>query len=309
MSDATIKNQMPQAMKSKQKEPRLTKKKKFDYIDVVAHIILILFSACILYPMLHVVAVAFSGKGPIEKNIVGIIPLEPTLKWCQELIGEAEYVRGFFNQIWYTIEGVVANLFFTALMAYPLSKMKLIGRSWIMKMCVFAMYFSGGLMPLYMQLNNMGLRDSEWSWILAGLISTYYLIVMINGFQAIPESLYEAAYLDGASDFQVFFKIALPLSKATMASLGLFFFINHWNSWYSAMLYLNDRAKYPLQLFMREILQENQTMNSNPEFTAEITPIGLKNALIVLSMIPVLLVYPFVQKYFVTGVMLGSVKG
>lgn len=303
------KNEMPQAMQKNPKEPRLTKKKKFDYIDVIAHTLLILFSICILYPMLHVVAVAFSGKGPIDKNIVGIIPLEPTIRWCQELIGEAEYVRGFFNQVWYTIEGVAANLFFTALMAYPLSKMKLIGRSVIMKLCVFAMYFSGGLMPLYMQLNNMGLRDSEWSWILAGLISTYYLIVMINGFQAIPESLYEAAYLDGASDFQVFFKIAIPLSKATLASLGLFFFINHWNSWYSAMLYLNDRAKYPLQLFMREILQENKQSNHQTVVDAEMTPIGLKNALIVLSMIPVMVVYPFVQKYFVTGVMLGSVKG
>lgn len=300
---------MSDAMKSMQKEPRLKKKKKFDYIDVIAHTMLILFSACILYPMLHVVAVAFSGKGPIDKNIVGIIPLEPTLRWCKELIGEAEYVRGFFNQVWYTAEGVIANLFFTALMAYPLSKMKLIGRSWIMKLCVFSMYFSGGLMPLYMQINNMGLRDSEWSWILAGLISTYYLIVMINGFQAIPESLYEAAYLDGASDFQVFFKIALPLSKATLASLGLFFFINHWNSWYSSMLYLNDRSKYPLQLFMREILQENQSMQHQTEVDAEMTAVGLKNALIVLSMIPVLIVYPFVQKYFVTGVMLGSVKG
>ena len=303
----TNKNEMPQAMKTK--EPRLRKKKKFDYIDVIAHTLLILFSICILYPMLHVVAVAFSGKGPIDKNIVTIIPLEPTLKWCQELIGEAKYIRGFFNQVWYTIEGVVANLFFTALMAYPLSKMKLIGRSWIMKLCVFSMYFSGGLIPLYIQLNNMGLRDSEWSWILAGLISTYYLIVMINGFQAIPESLYEAAYLDGASDFQVFFKIAIPLSKATLASLGLFFFINHWNSWYSAMLYLNDRDKDPLQLFMREILQQNQQMQHRPEAEAEMTAEGLKNALIVLSMIPVLLVYPFVQKYFVTGVMLGSVKG
>ena len=221
----------------------------------------------------------------------------------------SSFISGFVNQVWYTIEGVAANLFFTALMAYPLSKMRLIGRAWIMRMCVFTMYFGGGLIPLYMLIRNMGLGNSEWAWILGGLISTYYMIIMINGYQAIPESLYEAAYLDGASDFQVFFMIALPLAKATLASLGLFYFINHWNSWYSAMLYLDDPAKFPLQLFMRSVLIEDSETKNKPEFSQNIAPIGVKNSLIVLSMIPVIIVYPFVQKYFVTGVMMGSVKG
>lgn len=290
-------------------EIRMKKKKRVDYIDVISHIVMILFSLCILYPMLHVVAISFSGVGPIQKNLVTIFPMDFTLDWYTYFMDHDEFIRGFVNQVWYTIEGVAANLFFTALMAYPLSKMRLIGRSWIMRLCVFTMYFHGGLIPLYMQIRHMGLGNSEWSWILAGLISTYYLIVMINGFQAIPESLYEAAYLDGASDFQVFFKIALPLAKATLASLGLFFFINHWNSWYSAMLYLDDKDKFPLQLFMRSVLIQESETSHRPEFTAEIAPVGVKNSLIVLSMIPVIIVYPFVQKYFVTGVMMGSVKG
>lgn len=291
------------------KEIQMKKKKKFDYIDVIAHTLLILFSICILYPMMHVIAVSFSSASPILRNQVGIFPVDFTLKSYEYFMDHSEFLTSFVNAVIYTAEGVAVNLIATAIMAYPLSKMKLIGRSWILKMCVFTMYFSGGLIPLYMQISEMGLYGSEWAWIIARMISTYYLIIMINGFQAIPESLYEAAYLDGASDFQVFVKIALPLSKATLASLGLFFFIDHWNSWYNAMLYLDDPAKFPLQLFMRGILIEDELMDQDPSFTQDMTPTGVKNSLIVLSMIPVLIVYPVVQKYFVTGVMMGSVKG
>lgn len=288
---------------------KLKKKRKFDYIDVVANIIMILFSICILYPMLHVVAVSLSGKFAIVRNEVTIFPIDFTLESYTYFVDHSKFITGFINGVWYTIEGVAANLFFTALMAYPLSKIKLIGRSWIMKMCVFTMYFSGGLIPLYMQINSMGLYGSEWAWILGDLISTTNMIILINGYQAVPDSLYEAAYLDGASEFQVFFKIALPLTKASLASVGLFYFIQHWNSWYAAMLYLDDPDKFPLQLFLRSVLIENSETDQNPNFNQDLTPTGVKNALIVLSMIPVMLVYPFVQKYFVKGVMMGSVKG
>lgn len=287
----------------------LSKKKRFDYIDVVANILLVLFSACILYPMLHVLAVSLSGKFPIVRNEVTIFPIEFTLESYTYFLDHQEFLLGFVNAVWYTIEGVVATLFATALMAYPMSKMKLIGRSWIMKMCVFTMYFSGGLIPIYMQLTSMGLYNSEWSWILCDMISTYNMIVVINGYQAVPDSLYEAAYLDGASEFQVFFKIALPLTKASLASIGLFSFIHHWNAWYPAMIYLEDPNKFPLQLFLRSVLIDNSESDQNPNFNQNLTPIGVKNSLIVLTMIPVMIVYPFVQKYFVKGVMVGSVKG
>ena len=291
------------------KEIRMKKKQKFDYIDVIAHIFLILFSICILYPMMHVIAVSFSSPSPILRNQVGIFPVDFTLQSYTYFMDHSKFLTSFVNAVVYTVEGVGMNLIASAIMAYPLSKMKLIGRSWIMKMLVFTMYFSGGLIPLYMQISRMGLYGSEWAWIIGRLVDTYYLIIMINGFQAIPESLYEAAYLDGASDFQVFIKIALPLAKATLASLGLFFFINHWNSWYNAMLYLDDPDEFPLQLFMRSVLIEDSETDQNPDFNRNLTPTGVKNSLIVLSMIPVIIVYPFVQKYFVTGVMMGSVKG
>ena len=288
---------------------RLRKKKRFDYIDVISNILMVLFSLCILYPMLHVVAVSLSGKFPIIRNEVTIFPIEFTIENYTYFLEHEKFLLGFVNAVWYTIEGVAANLFFTALMAYPLSKMKLIGRSMIMKLCVFTLYFSGGLIPLYMQINSMGLNNSEWAWILGDLISTTNMIIVINGYQSIPDSLYEAAYLDGASEFQVFFKIAMPLTKASLASVGLFYFIQHWNSWYSAMLYLDDVNKFPLQLFLRSVLIENSEQDQNPNFNQNLAPIGVKNSLIVLSMIPVMVVYPFVQKYFVKGVMMGSVKG
>ena len=289
---------------------KLHKKKKIDYIDVIANTFLILFSITILYPMLHVIAVSFSETGPILRNEVTIFPVGLTLDSYTYFVDHDDFIRGFFNAVVYTVEGVVTNLFFTALMAYPLSKMKLIGRSTIMKLIVFTMYFSGGMIPTYMLISSVGLYGSEWAWIIGDLIGTTNLIIMINGYQAIPDSLYEAAYLDGASEFQVFFKIALPLCKATMASIGLFYFVGHWNSWLNAMLYLDDPKDFPLQLFLRSVLIENSETTMNPEFSNHnVTPVGVKNSLIVLSMIPVMVVYPFVQRYFVTGVMIGSVKG
>ena len=281
---------------------------RVDYIDVIANIFMVLFSVSILYPMIHVVAVSFSGSGPITRNEVTLFPVQFTLDSYLYFTEHTKFVRGFFNGVWYTIEGVAANMIATAIVAYPLSKTKLMGRSIVMKLIVFTMFFQGGIIPTYMLVSSLGLMDTEWAWILANVINTTNLIIVINGYQAIPESLYEAAHLDGASDLQVFVKIALPLSKATLASVGLFYFIAHWNSWYPAMVYLNDPDKYPLQLLMRNILSEGQDFSSS-EMNQNLTPTGVKNALIVLSMIPVLVVYPFVQQYFVKGVMIGSVKG
>lgn len=284
-------------------------KKKIDYIDIIANTFLVLFSIAILYPMINVIAISLSGVGPIVRDEVTIFPIDFTLESYAYFLEYPRFIQGFFNQVRYTIEGIAANLFFTALMAYPLSKTKLLGRATIMKLCLFTMYFQGGIIPLYMLVGSLGLMNTEWAWILGNLITTTNMIIMINGYRAVPESLYEAAYLDGASEWQVFFKIALPLSKATIASIGLFYFLDHWNSWYPAMLYLNDIEKFPLQLFMRSILIEQTSNNQPPEIVQNLTPDGVKNALIVLSMLPVMVVYPLVQRYFVTGVMMGSVKG
>lgn len=286
----------------------LRKKKKFDWIDVFAHIFNIIFCLIVLYPVLNTIARSFSGNYAIAANKVTIFPVDFTLKSYEYVFENPRVLRSFANAIFYTALGVTCNLAATVLMAYPLSKSKLMGRGFILKMMMFTMYFSGGLIPTYLLVAKMGLRDSIWSLIIPNIIHTSNCIIMINGFRATPESLYEAAYLDGAGDFQVFIRIALPLTKATIASLGLFYFMGHWNDFFTPMLYLDTATKMPLQVVLRSMLIEENTIEMDTGAIA-LTPEGIKGAVIFITMVPVMIVYPLAQRYFVGGVMMGSVKG
>ena len=286
----------------------LRKKKKVDWIDVFAHIFTIIFCLIVLYPVLNTVARSFSGNYAIAANKVTIFPVDFTLKSYKYVFENPRVLRSFANAIFYTALGVTCNLAATVLMAYPLSKSKLMGRSFILKMMMFTMYFSGGLIPTYLLVAKLGLRDSIWSLIIPNIIHTSNCIIMINGFRATPESLYEAAYLDGAGDFQVFVRIALPLAKATIASLCLFFFMGHWNDFFTPMLYLDTATKMPLQVVLRSMLIEENTIEMDTGAIA-LTPEGIKGAVIFITMVPVMIVYPLAQRYFVGGVMMGSVKG
>ena len=284
------------------------KRVKFDWIDVVAHLFNIIFSILILYPVLNTLARSFSGNYAIAANKVTIFPVDFTLKSYKYILDNPRILRSFGNAIVYTAVGVTCNLAATVLMAYPLSKSKLLGRSYILKGMMFTMYFSGGMIPSYLLVSSLGLRDSMWALIIPNIIHTSNCIIMINGFRATPESLYEAAYLDGAGDFQVFVRIALPLAKATIASLGLFYFMSHWNDFFTPMLYLDSADKMPLQVILRSVLIEENTIEMDPT-AGHLTPEGIKGAVIFITMIPVMIVYPFAQRYFVGGVMMGSVKG
>ncbi len=286
----------------------LRKKKKFDWIDVFAHTFNFIFSLIILYPVLNVLARSFSGNYAIAANKVTIFPIDFTLKSYEYVFDNPRILRSFVLAIVYTAVGVVCNLAATVLHAYPMSKSKLLGRSFIMKAMMFTMYFSGGMIPTYLLVSSLGLRDSMWALIIPNIIHTSNCIIMINGFRATPESLYEAAYLDGAGDFQVFLRIALPLAKATIASLALFYFMSHWNDFFTPMLYLDTAEKMPLQVVLRSVLIEENTIEMDPTAGA-LTPEGIKGAVIFITMIPVMIIYPVVQRYFVGGVMMGSVKG
>ncbi len=291
---------------------KLTKKKRVDYIDVIAHIVMVLVGITILYPMLNTVAKSLSGASAITAGKVSIFPVDFTMYAYNYVLEQEKILRSFGNSIYYTALGVTCNLLATAMMAYPLSKMRLIGRSWIMKLVTFTMYFGGGTIPTYLLVHSMGLLNTEWSLVIPNLVWTMDLIICINGYRSIPESLYEAAYLDGATEFQVFTKIALPLTKATLASIGLFFFMGHWNSFFLPLLYIRDIDKMPLQVVLRNILIEDEGMDgfgANSELGQYLTADSIKNAIIVVTMIPVMIVYPAVQKHFVGGVMIGSVKG
>ena len=286
------------------------KKKKIEGLDIFAHAVMILLGICVLYPMLNVLATSLSGSTAVLSGNITVFPLDFTLESYKYFLESPTVLNAYWNSIVYTAVGVAYNVSMTALMAYPLSRSKLVGRSIFMKIIIFTMYFSGGTIPLFLLVNEVGLMDSMWALIVPNSVWTMQMIICINGYQAIPDSLYEAAELDGAGDFYVFTRIALPLSKATLATVAMQIFMSHWNSYYNPMLYLFDKNKFPLQVVLRSMLTENaEQIVGAGGMVGAITPDGIKNAVIVLTMIPVLLVYPFVQKYFVKGALVGSVKG
>lgn len=286
----------------------LNTKNKFTLFDVIVHIINILIAIAILYPMVNLLATSLSGYSEIMAGGITFYPKGLTLKNYLYFLGNTKVLRAYGNSILYTAVGVACNLVMTLLTAYPLSRNKLMGRGILMKLIIFTLYFSGGTIPLYLVVKETHLLDTMWALIIPNAVWTMELIIMISFFRSIPPSLYEAAELDGASEFQTFFRVALPLSKASIASIALFFFIGHWNSYYNPMLYLNDSAKYPMQLVLRNMLLEN-TESVTTSMMAGVAPAGIKSAIIVLTMIPVLIIYPFVQKFFVKGVTVGAVKG
>ena len=272
----------------------------------MVHFILLVITVCILYPILHVVAVSFSGNYAIMANKVTIFPKDFTLGSYEHILDNAKIYTAFGNSVWYTFLGVLVNVLMTVTMAYPLSKDYLVGRPFFMKIVVFTMFFSGGTIPTYLLVNNLHLLDSVWSLILPNAIWTVQLVIMINFIRSIPASLCEAAYLDGASEFRVLFKVLIPLLKASIATIALAYFMGHWNSYFIPMLYLFDAKKFPLQLILRSMLLEEKEQTL--QMGANLTPTGVKNATVILAMIPVLLVYPLAQRYFIKGMMSGSVK-
>ncbi len=285
--------------------------------DVVNFIIALLALLIVLIPLLNVVASSFSSGAAVQAGKVGIIPVEPTLDAYIEVFQYGDVWIGYRNTIYYTVVGTLLNIVFTVLMAYPLARADLKGRGVIMKLLVFTMMFSGGLIPNYLLVKDLNLLNTPWALWLPGLISVYNVIVMRTFFQTtIPKELLEAAQIDGCTNRRFLWSVVLPLSKTILAVMVLLYAIGHWNSYFNAMLYISDKQKWPLQIFLREILIANEidmSQMSNADIADMIKrqqlQTLLKYSLIVVSSLPVLFVYPFVQKHLVKGVMIGSVKG
>jgi len=278
--------------------------------------LMILLVIVILVPVLSVVINSFVSAAEIARRGVFIL-------WPEEIdLGSYEYllscsdniIRAYSNTLFRTIFGTFLSLVVTALMAYSLSKKYLKGRVAINGMVFFTMLFSGGLIPGYLAVKLFGLIDSRWSMIIPGLVSAWNMFIMRNFFYSIPDSLEEAALIDGANQFQIFYRVTLPLSQAVLATIGLFYAVGHWNSWFDAMLYINSYEKLPMQNILRNIInsvsdleglgaEQYEMMDVKPASTS------LRCAVIVVTATPIIVVYPFVQKYFVKGVMVGSVKG
>ena len=273
------------------------------------YIITGLMALMCLYPMLHVLFASISDPIRLMQH-TGVIlkPLGFSLEGYKIVLKNPNIPVSYLNTIIYVAVGTSINILMTTLGAYALSRKGYMFKKTITLLIVFTMYFNGGLIPNFLLVKALGMYNTIWALVVPGAISTWNLIVMKTCFQAIPVSLEESARLDGANDFVILLKVFLPLSKATMAVMLLFYAVTQWSSWFNAMIYLSDRKKFPLQLIMREILIANSTsgntMDSDVMFLEEV----VKYATIIVSTVPVLCIYPFVQKYFMTGVMMGSVK-
>lgn len=276
--------------------------------------ILFLFSlmVMILIPLIHVVSASFSNPSAYVRH-EGLLlkPIEFCLDAYKAVAKNKNIITGYGNTLFIVIVGTSLNLFMTVIAAYVLSRKDVLWNGPIMMALVFSMYFSGGMIPFYLVVKGVGLNNNIWSLIVPGLVNTYNLIIMRTAFAGVPESLEESAKLDGASHWTILWKIMFPLVKPTVAVICLYYAVSHWNSWFNAMLFIRDRSHYPLQLILREILIQNDTTSMTAGGAADEYLISetIQYATIVVATLPILTVYPFIQKYFVKGVMIGAVKG
>lgn len=266
-------------------------------------------------PMWHVLMSSVSDPVQVATNSELLFkPLgDVTTKGYELVLTNKNLVRSYLNTFFYISGALVAGMVITILGGYVLSRRNTLWGSRISMLIVFTMLFNGGLIPYYMLIRNLGWLNSPLALIIPGSVSVYNMMVMRTGFAQVPEELIESARMDGASELTILLKIVIPLSKAVIAVIVLFYLVQHWNSWFYPMIFMNDRARYPLQLWLRELLiQQNQAvMSQSGEMTSEMEKYRelYRYAAIIISTVPILTVYPFAQKYFVKGVMLGSVKG
>ena len=286
-------------------------------LNAVLTVIFSIFLLIILYPLIYVVSSSFSSGNAVSAGRVLLWPVEPTLFGYELVFKNKAVWTGYTNTIIYTFVGTALNLILNVMCAYPLSRKNFQGRNLYMLFFMIPMFFSGGLIPNYILISKLGLINNRWAIILSGGLSIFNMIMMRTFFQnSIPGELHEAAKIDGITDIGYLLKIVLPLSKPIIAVIILYYMVGHWNSYFTEMMYLRDREKYPIQLILRSILStasiDPQDMQGiDGEQLAQMIGAAdvLKYGLIVISTVPILCVYPFIQKYFEKGVMVGSVKG
>jgi putative aldouronate transport system permease protein len=281
----------------------------FQFFNVVILLSIIFLT---LYPFLFVVAQSFSSESYVYAGKITFYPRGFTTQTYREVMGEKYFWLGYKNTIVYTVSATAISLFMTTIFAYALSKKRLVGRKFFMGFAMFTMFFGGGLIPNYLLIRTLGMRNTIFSVIVPGAISTWNLIIMKSFFEGMPSELEEAASVDGLSTYGILLKIVLPLSKAILATMTLFYAVGNWNAWFGAFLYMDKKEMFPVTLYLRNIIAGAQqtAVNSGSDIEKS-TQIAatIKSATIVLTVLPILCVYPFIQKYFVTGVMIGSVKG
>lgn len=282
--------------------------KIFDVFNII-----FLFSLAIIMtlPFIYVIAASFSTESEIVTRSFFLWPKEISLESYRYILSTPAFIRSLIITIGVTIVGTLVQLFFTFSFAYPLSRSYLKGRKVLLNMVIVAMLFSGGMIPTFLVVKGLGLLDTYWALILPAAISPFNLMIIKNFFQEIPMELEESARMDGASELTIFSKIMLPLSKPVIATFTLFYAVGIWNDFMSGLLYINDSAKWPIQLLLRQITLSSSALNNEALLDPNYIPPeqGIKFAVIVVATLPILIFYPFLQKHFAKGMMVGSVKG
>ena len=301
------------AKEHKVKEGAKVKKSLGDRIvDVIIYVVLGLIALSTVLPFLYVLAGSFATEKELTEKAFFIIPSVWSINAYKYAIQTANILRGLRNSILITILGTVMCMLFSLTFAYPLSKSHFRGRNWIMNLVIVTMLISGGMIPTYIVVQSYKLLDSWWALVLPALINPFNMIIIKKFFSGLPVELDEASYMDGANDLQIFVKVALPLSKPVIASISLFYGVGFWNDYFNAMIYLQDAKKFPIQIQLRSIiLQTSKIADTLIDYDLNGTPPdkAVKMACTVIATVPILIVYPFVQKYFTKGVMVGAVKG
>lgn len=284
-------------------------KQRLNWFDIVNGIILLGVVFLCLYPFIYMIAVSLSDDIYILKGEVWFWPKGFTLEAYKYVMADGRIFTGYKNTFIYVTLGTAVSLLLTALGAYALSKPKMVFRKSLMLMIVFTMFFGGGMIPTFLVVRELGLVNTIWAMILPGAISTWNLLIMRTFFAGIPSELEESGKIDGLSEIGIFFRIVLPLSKAVLATIGLYYAVGIWNNFMGPLLYLRNQELFPLQVILRNIVLSGQLSGSEGPTEIIVIEEAIKFATILVSTLPILIIYPFIQKYFVKGALIGSVKG
>lgn len=281
--------------------------------DAAINTVLTLFALVTLFPLYYVVVVSLTPYIEVMKNGGFVIwPEHLTFQAYKEIFGSARIPQALKITVFITVVGTTLNLVVTTLLAYPLSKKSVPGRNFILMALVFTMIFSGGIIPLYIMVRSLGLYDSVWALVIPGMVSTFNLLIVKTYFENLPAEVEEAAKVDGCGDIQTLFRIVLPLSAPIMATIGLFYGVTHWNEYFKGIFYISDKTLMPMQVVLRSMIQApnvSSELSINSLALDALPPETIKMAVVVVATLPLLVIYPFLQKYFVKGALLGSVKG
>lgn len=276
---------------------------------VLSGALILLFSVACLLPFLRVVSEAVSGDTAVASGEILILPKDFTLKQLKFILDTPQFTQGMWVSLSSTVVYTVISIVLTCMLAYPLSRTDLPGRRGLMFYVVFTMLFNGGMVPTYLVVKNLGILNTFWALIIPLAISQINVIVLVNGFLGIPKEMEESALIDGAGQFTILVRIMVPLAKPTLAAILLFYAVARWNGWFDAVMYVNDRSLFPLPVIIKDLVQQGLNTSMFPSLTTPPPTQAIRSAAVIFSIVPIILVYPFLQKYFVKGVTLGGVKG